>query len=84
MAYGLGGSDPIMAPMAMAMGYGIVLATPLTLLLLPCLLMIHHDVASLLRRITVKTGLDANDEPDSIGGEPEPVVSIADKPRQAA
>ena len=49
MAYGLGGSDPFMAPMALAMGYGILLATPLTLILLPSLLVIQNDVGNLLR-----------------------------------
>jgi multidrug efflux pump subunit AcrB len=44
MAYGLGGSDPFAAPMALAMGYGILFATPLTLLLLPCLLRAQQDL----------------------------------------
>ncbi|MGI9258415.1 MAG: efflux RND transporter permease subunit [Gammaproteobacteria bacterium] len=50
MAYGLGGSDPFSAPMALAMGYGILFATPLTLILLPCLLMIQGDLSKLVRR----------------------------------
>ncbi len=49
MAYGLGGSDPYAAPMALAMGYGILIATPLTLILLPCLLGAENDVAQALR-----------------------------------
>jgi multidrug efflux pump subunit AcrB len=44
MAYGIGGSDPFSAPMALAMGYGILFATPLTLILLPCLLLVQHDM----------------------------------------
>ncbi len=52
MAYGLGGSDPFSAPMALAMGYGILFATPLTLVLLPCLLMILDDLAIATRRLT--------------------------------
>jgi len=44
MAYGVGGSDPFSAPMALAMGYGILFATPLTLVLLPCLLLIQNDL----------------------------------------
>ncbi len=48
MAYGLGGSDPFSAPMALAMGYGILFATPLTLVLLPCLLLIQNDLKSLV------------------------------------
>jgi multidrug efflux pump subunit AcrB len=47
MAYGIGGSDPFSAPMALAMGYGILFATPLTLILLPCLLLIQNDVVRL-------------------------------------
>jgi len=45
MAYGLGGSDPFSAPMALAMGYGILFATPITLVLIPCLLAIMHDLS---------------------------------------
>ncbi len=48
MAYGLGGSDPFSAPMALAMGYGILFATPLTLVLLPCLLLIQGDLKRLV------------------------------------
>lgn len=44
LAYGLGGSDPLIAPMALSLGYGILFATPLTLVLLPCLFMVYDDV----------------------------------------
>jgi multidrug efflux pump subunit AcrB len=50
-AYGLGGDDPFIAPMALALGYGILFATPLTLILLPCLYMVQHDIGKLVRRI---------------------------------
>jgi multidrug efflux pump subunit AcrB len=53
MAYGIGGSDPFSAPMALAMGYGILFATPLTLILLPCLLLIQGDLKTLARRAIV-------------------------------
>jgi multidrug efflux pump subunit AcrB len=43
MAYGIGGSDPFSAPMALAMGYGILFATPLSLMLLPCMLVALED-----------------------------------------
>lgn len=49
MAYGIGGTDPFMAPMALAMGYGIFLATPLTLVLLPAFLMIQNDIESFFK-----------------------------------
>ncbi len=50
LAYGLGGSDPHMSPMALTLGYGLLFATPLTLLLLPCIYMIGFDVSRLLTR----------------------------------
>ena len=51
MAYGLGGSDPFSVPMALAMGYGILFATLLTLVLLPSLLLIQNDLANLLTNV---------------------------------
>jgi multidrug efflux pump subunit AcrB len=50
LAYGIGGSDPYMAPMALALGWGLLFATPLTLLLLPCLYLISDDVKKLFVR----------------------------------
>jgi len=44
LAYGFGGSDPFMAPTALALGYGLLFATPLTLVLVPCLYMMQYDV----------------------------------------
>lgn len=55
LAYGLGGSDPFISPMALALGYGILFATPLTLILLPCLYLVQHDIGKLFARI-FKTG----------------------------
>jgi multidrug efflux pump subunit AcrB len=52
LAYGLGGADPYMGPMALALGWGLLFATPLTLLLVPCLFMIGDDVSGLFRRNT--------------------------------
>ncbi len=52
MAYGLGGSDPFSAPMALAMGYGILFATPLTLILLPCMLAILQDFRQIVMRFS--------------------------------
>ena len=51
MAYGLGGSDPFSAPMALAMGYGILFATPITLVLIPCLLAVMEDGSELAGRL---------------------------------
>ncbi len=50
LAYGLGGEDIYMAPMALALGYGLLFATPITLVLLPCLYMIGRDLGNLFRR----------------------------------
>ena len=50
LAYGFGGSDPFMAPMALALGYGLLCATPLTLILVPCLYVIGQDVLRLFGR----------------------------------
>lgn len=54
MAYGLGGADPFMAPMALAMGYGVLMATPLALILIPCLLMVYEDIKAGLKKLVPK------------------------------
>jgi len=59
MAYGIGGSDPFSAPMALAMGYGILFATPLTLILLPCALMIGADLKGLMPKLFKRTAIDS-------------------------
>ncbi len=48
LAYGIGGTDPYMGPMALALGWGLLFATPLTLLLLPCLYLIGEDMQGLI------------------------------------
>jgi multidrug efflux pump subunit AcrB len=58
MAYGIGGSDPFSAPMALAMGYGILFATPLTLILLPCLLLVQDDLRTLAGNVIRKVSAD--------------------------
>jgi len=52
LAYGIGGSDPYMGPMALALGWGLLFATPLTLVLLPCLYLASHDIAAVVRRLS--------------------------------
>ena len=51
LTYGFGGEDAMMGPMAMAMGYGLLFATPITLILLPCLYMIREDLHSVPARV---------------------------------
>jgi multidrug efflux pump subunit AcrB len=50
LAYGLGGTDLYMRPMALTLGYGILFATPMTLILVPCLFAIFHDIGRILKR----------------------------------
>ena len=50
LAYGIGGTDLYMQPMALAMGYGILFATPLTLVLVPCLFVIGNDIRRIFTR----------------------------------
>ena len=49
LAYGLGGADPYMSPMALVLGYGLLFATPVTLILVPCLYMAGADINRLVR-----------------------------------
>ncbi|MDH5395041.1 MAG: efflux RND transporter permease subunit, partial [Gammaproteobacteria bacterium] len=49
-AYGWGGTDPFVAPMALALSWGLVFATLITLIVIPAALAVSHDVADLLHR----------------------------------
>jgi multidrug efflux pump subunit AcrB len=49
LAYGIGGTALYMAPMALVLGYGLIFATPLTLVLVPSLYVIGYDVARLFK-----------------------------------
>ena len=44
VAYGIGGGDPILIPMALAMCWGLVFATALTLIVIPCIYAIIDDI----------------------------------------
>jgi multidrug efflux pump subunit AcrB len=48
MAFGLGGSEPYLAPMAISIVWGLTFATVLTLLIIPCLYIIVDDIKELL------------------------------------
>jgi multidrug efflux pump subunit AcrB len=50
LAYGIGGSDPFIAPMVLALGWGIMMATPITLGMIPCLYLIGEDFRRPFRR----------------------------------
>ena len=45
VAYGIGGKDPFLVPMALAICWGIVFATVLTLIVIPCIYSIVDDLA---------------------------------------
>jgi multidrug efflux pump subunit AcrB len=55
LGYGIGGSDPYMAPMALALAYGLLFATPITLILVPCLCTVREDIGMLLKRLRGKS-----------------------------
>lgn len=55
VAYGIGGSDPILKPMALAMSWGLFFATFLTLLVIPCVYLIANDAKNLLRKCRKNT-----------------------------
>jgi len=52
VAYGWGGSDPIIKPMALALAWGLVFATFSTLLFIPCLYAIIDDIRNFARKAT--------------------------------
>ncbi|MDD4956060.1 MAG: efflux RND transporter permease subunit [Candidatus Omnitrophica bacterium] len=45
VAYGIGGKDPFLVPMALSICWGIVFATVLTLIVIPCIYSIIDDIA---------------------------------------
>ncbi|TQV78051.1 efflux RND transporter permease subunit [Exilibacterium tricleocarpae] len=49
-AYGWGGENPFVAPMVMAMVWGVLFGTLISLLLLPCLYVLNEDARLWLRR----------------------------------
>lgn len=47
VAYGIGGKDPFLVPMALALCWGLIFATALTLIIIPC-------IYSIVDELTVK------------------------------
>ncbi|MBI2571001.1 MAG: efflux RND transporter permease subunit [Candidatus Schekmanbacteria bacterium] len=74
LAYGIGGADPLMAPMALAIGYGLLFATPVTLLLLPCLYGIGSDFRRIWRWV-IRKGVKPAVAAPAAATKPEPQVS---------
>lgn len=50
VAYGVGGGDPFLKPMALAISWGLLFSTALTLVLIPCLYSISDDVSEKLQK----------------------------------
>ena len=53
-AYGIGGNAKTLVPAVMAMAYGLLFATVLTLIFLPSLYMINEDIHNFFRKIKSK------------------------------
>jgi multidrug efflux pump subunit AcrB len=45
VAYGIGGKDPFLVPMALSICWGLLFATILTLIIIPCIYSILDDIA---------------------------------------
>jgi len=56
LPYGIGGSDPFLARMALSLGMGMVLATPQVLLVMPCLYLARADLQRAGRRLGSRLG----------------------------
>ncbi|MFC1624249.1 efflux RND transporter permease subunit [Candidatus Omnitrophota bacterium] len=57
VAYGIGGKDPFLVPMALSICWGIAFATILTLIVIPCIYSIVDDIAlKLTKRPIVQDG----------------------------
>ena len=54
LAYGVGGVDYLLQPMVLALGYGLLFGTVMTLILLPCLYSMNYDFINWMGRIKEK------------------------------
>ncbi len=54
LAYGLGGTDYLLQPMALALGYGLLFGTLMTLILLPCLYLMNVEFITWLEKLKKK------------------------------
>ena len=68
-AYGLGGHDMALSPMSLALGWGLFLATALTLILVPALYEIAQDIKGIKigRKVVVATALVVGFGPQAFG-----------------
>lgn len=54
-AYGWGGSDPFVSPMALALSWGLAFATLITLIVIPAALAASYDVSEYIKKWRAKT-----------------------------
>ncbi len=54
LIYSLGGSEPFLVPSAIAMAYGLLAATFLTLVIVPCIYLIIEDLISFMTKRTIR------------------------------
>jgi multidrug efflux pump subunit AcrB len=52
--YGIGGSNPMIKPLTMALAYGLLFGTLITLILLPNIFLIEKDVSAFLKKISLR------------------------------
>jgi multidrug efflux pump subunit AcrB len=57
VVYGVGGKDYLVAPLALAFGYGLIFATIITLIIIPCFYHIAEDAKTLTARILGLVGV---------------------------
>ncbi|MDH5570370.1 MAG: efflux RND transporter permease subunit [Gammaproteobacteria bacterium] len=50
-AYGWGGMDPFVSPMALSLSWGLMFATGVTLITIPATLAVGHDIRSFMRKL---------------------------------
>ena len=60
LAYGIGGNDAFLQPMVLALGYGLLFGTMVTLVLLPCLYSLNYDCVNWLTGLRQKRLNKAN------------------------
>jgi len=53
-AYGIAGSNPFLTPMVMAMAWGVVFGTLVSLVLIPCLYAVDQDIKAYFRQLNKK------------------------------
>ena len=51
VAYGIGGMDPFLRPMALAISWGLLFATFLTLVVIPCVYLVSDDLRNYTKKI---------------------------------